>query len=149
MHLSHLFAITTTVFKARKYVIKKCLALTHSYLLTPLGNKPFENTVGKGGIARIEQFLLYPVVSTCLENFLLFSSDLELSSAGCFKLNLSKILSSGNGLIHDIYLFCTKAFFNAVCHPGLYLQIILENFLFLVMFSGVVLIYKHSIFRNI
>ena len=28
--------------------------------LTPLGNKPFENTVGKGEIARNEQFLLYP-----------------------------------------------------------------------------------------
>ena len=25
----------------------------------PLGNKPFENTVGKGKIALIEQFLLY------------------------------------------------------------------------------------------
>ena len=29
-------------------------------LLTPLGNKPFENTVGKGEIARNEQFLLFP-----------------------------------------------------------------------------------------
>ena len=29
-------------------------------LLTPLGNKPFENTVGKGEIARDEQFLLFP-----------------------------------------------------------------------------------------
>ena len=27
--------------------------------LTPLGNKPFENTVGKGEIARNEQFLLF------------------------------------------------------------------------------------------
>ena len=26
----------------------------------PLGNKPFENTVGKGEIARNEQFLLSP-----------------------------------------------------------------------------------------
>ena len=26
----------------------------------PLGIKPFENTVGKGEIARNEQFLLYP-----------------------------------------------------------------------------------------
>ena len=26
----------------------------------PLGNKPFENTVGKGEIARNEQFLLFP-----------------------------------------------------------------------------------------
>ena len=28
----------------------------------PLGNKPFENTVGKGEIARNEQFLLHPRV---------------------------------------------------------------------------------------
>ena len=37
--------------------------LTHSHtmtLLTPLGNKPFENTVGKGEIARNEQFLPFP-----------------------------------------------------------------------------------------
>ena len=37
--------------------------LTHSHtmtLLTTLGKKPFENTVGKGEIARNEQFLLFP-----------------------------------------------------------------------------------------
>ena len=28
--------------------------------MTPLGNKPFENTVGKGDIALDEQFLLFP-----------------------------------------------------------------------------------------
>ena len=28
--------------------------------MTLLGNKPFENTVGKGEIARNEQFLLFP-----------------------------------------------------------------------------------------
>ena len=33
---------------------------TQRHLLTPLGNKPFENTVGKGEIARNEQFLLFP-----------------------------------------------------------------------------------------
>ena len=33
---------------------------TQWHLLTPLGNKPFENTVGKGEIARNEQFLLFP-----------------------------------------------------------------------------------------
>ena len=32
---------------------------TQEHLLTPLGNKPFENTVGKGEIARNEQFLLF------------------------------------------------------------------------------------------
>ena len=41
----------------------KCILLTHSHTmtpLTPLGNKPFENTVGKGEIARNKQFLLFP-----------------------------------------------------------------------------------------
>ena len=36
--------------------------LTHSHtmtFLTPLGNKPFENTVGIGETARNEQFLLF------------------------------------------------------------------------------------------
>ena len=32
-------------------------SLTHSHTMTPLGNKPFENTVGKGEIARNEQLL--------------------------------------------------------------------------------------------
>ena len=39
------------------------LCLTHSHTMTPfdtMGNKPFENTVGKGEIACNEQFLLYP-----------------------------------------------------------------------------------------
>ena len=69
----------------------------------PLGNKPFENTEGKVEIARNEQFLLFPTVfTTRLENFLLFSSNLKLSSADCFNLDLSKILSSGNGLKTEI-----------------------------------------------
>ena len=33
---------------------------TQWHLLKPPGNKPFENTVGKGEIARNEQFLLFP-----------------------------------------------------------------------------------------
>ena len=33
---------------------------TQWHLLTPLGNKPFENTVGKGEIVRNEPFLLFP-----------------------------------------------------------------------------------------
>ena len=39
------------------------VALTHSHTMTPFdapGKQPFENTVGKGEIARNEQFLLYP-----------------------------------------------------------------------------------------
>ena len=52
----------------------------------PLGSKPFENTVGKGEIAR-----------TCLENFLLFLSNLELLSANAFKLEKFKICCLGKG----------------------------------------------------
>ena len=50
--------------------------------LNPFPNKPwfyvlqyksFENTVGKGEIARDEQFLLFPTMfSTCLQNFMPF-----------------------------------------------------------------------------
>ena len=39
------------------------MEVSHSHTMTPfdaLGNKPFENTVGKGEIARNEQFLLFP-----------------------------------------------------------------------------------------
>ena len=46
--------------------------------MTPLGDKPFENTVEK-------------CFSTCLHNFLPFSSNLKLSSADCFSLEESKI----------------------------------------------------------
>ena len=41
--------------------LKGILSHSHTWhLLTPLGNKPFENTVGKGEIARNKQFLLFP-----------------------------------------------------------------------------------------
>ena len=69
-------------------------------LLYPFPNKPwvlcvcstnlFENTVGKGEIARNEQFLLFPTVfSTLLENFLSFSSIFK------FSLEKSKICRLG------------------------------------------------------
>ena len=61
--------------------------------------KTFENTVGKGEIARNEQISPFPTLfSTCLKNFLPFSSDLKLSSANSFSLEESKILSFGKGL---------------------------------------------------
>ena len=57
------------------------------HLLTPLGNKPFENNVGKGEIARNKQILLFPTVfSTHLDNFLPFLSNLKMSSANSFNL---------------------------------------------------------------
>ena len=52
--------------------------------------KPLENTVGKGEIARNEQFLLFPQCFL-LENFLPLSSSLKLSSANSFSLEESKI----------------------------------------------------------
>ena len=65
--------------------------------------KSFENTVGKGEIARNEQFLLFSfspfptAFSTCLKNFLPFSSNFELSSANTFSLEESKICRLGKG----------------------------------------------------
>ena len=38
---------------------KKNLKLTHSHTMTPF-DAPYEKTVGKGEIARDEQFLLFP-----------------------------------------------------------------------------------------
>ena len=69
----------------------------HNNLLTPLGNKPFENTVGKGEIARNEQFFLYPHCFLPIENFLIFSSNSKLPSAD-FQFGPVQNLSSGNGL---------------------------------------------------
>ena len=65
----------------------------------PMGNKPFENTGGKGEIAHNEQFLLFPpVFSTRLDNFLPFSSNLKLTSANSFSLEESKICRLVMGL---------------------------------------------------
>ena len=64
---------------------------------TCLHYKSFENTVGQGKIARNEQFLLFPVFSTCLENFLPFQLNLKLSTAISFRLEESKIFCLGKG----------------------------------------------------
>ena len=54
-------------FRTKKVIIvllRTTDCLTHSHTMTPfdaLRNKPFENTVGKGEIARNEQFLLFPL----------------------------------------------------------------------------------------
>ena len=46
---------------AVSFMCLQCLlCVSSASLLMPLGNKPFENTVGKGEIARDEQFLLFP-----------------------------------------------------------------------------------------
>ena len=46
----------------------------------------------KGEIAHNEQFLLFPVFSTLLENFLTFSSKLKMSSAKLFELESLKFV---------------------------------------------------------
>ena len=60
--------------------------------LTPLGRKPFENTVGKGEIARNEQFLLFPQCFLPVWiTFCHFHQNLKLSVANSFNLEESKI----------------------------------------------------------
>ena len=54
-------------------------------VFTCLQYKSYENTVGKGEVARPAVF------STHLESFLPFSSNLKLSSANSFSLEESKI----------------------------------------------------------
>ena len=55
--------------------------------------------MGKGEKAHNEQFLLFPVFSTLLENFLPFSSNLELSSANSFSLEESKVCGLEKGFL--------------------------------------------------
>ena len=64
--------------------------------MTPLGNKPFENTVGKGEIVPT-------VFTTCLDNFLPLSSNLKLSSASSFSLEESKICHLVMGYFISIF----------------------------------------------
>ena len=71
----------------------------------PFPNKPWfldvyrmscENTVGKGEIARNEQFLLFPqCFLTVWRTFFLFSLHLKSSSTNSFSLNYSKICHLG------------------------------------------------------
>ena len=74
--------------------------------INPFPNKPLFlyvcrtsllKTVGKGGIARNEQYLLFPVFSILFENFLSFLSKLKLLSAIFFRLEESKICSLREG----------------------------------------------------
>ena len=68
----------------------------NSYFFMCLQYQSFENTVGKGEIARNEQFLLSPqVFSTCLDNFLPFSSISKWLSAKSSNLEECKIYCFG------------------------------------------------------
>ena len=71
-----------SVFKM--FVLQTCNK--QALVFTCLQHKSSVNTVGKGEIAHNKQFLLFPVFSTCLENFLPFSSSSKLSSAKSFSL---------------------------------------------------------------
>ena len=60
--------------------------------MMPLGNKPFENTVGEGEIARnVAIFPFSTLITTRFDNLLQFSSNLKLLSANTFSLEESKI----------------------------------------------------------
>ena len=61
-----------------------------SLVFTCLKNKSFENTVGKGEIARNEQFLLFPQCFLPLVGLFPFSSNFKLSSAKSLSLEESK-----------------------------------------------------------
>ena len=70
--------------------------LKQALVFTCLQYKSLENTVGKGEIARYVQFFPFlTVFSTCLENFLQFSSNLKLPSANSLRLEESKICRLG------------------------------------------------------
>ena len=67
-------------------------------VFTCLQYKSFENTVGKGEIARNEQFLLFPqCFFTHSENCLPFSSNMKLLSADSLSLKDSRICRCGKG----------------------------------------------------
>ena len=65
------------------------------WFLTCLQYKSFENTVGKGEIARNEQFLLFPLCF--LPIWGAFCYFLKLSPANFFSLEESKICHLGKG----------------------------------------------------
>ena len=67
-------------------------------VFTCLQYKSFENTLGKGEIARNEQFLLFPeCFSTHLDNFPLFLSNSKLLSENFLSVEESKICRLGKG----------------------------------------------------
>ena len=83
IYYSRLF-IPSCTRSIRGYICT-CTTITFSqtspvfFFFTCLQYQSFENNVGKGEIARYEQFLLYPTMfSTHFENCLPFSSNLKL-----------------------------------------------------------------------
>ena len=66
-------------------------------VFTCLQYKSFENTTGKGEIARNKQFLLFPRCFLPTLRTLSFSSNLKLTSVNSFRLEESKICHLGKG----------------------------------------------------
>ena len=93
----------------KKYIyIYICDPCSGKRVLNPFPNKPcflrvcstslLKNNVGKEELARNEQFFLFPqCFQSRLDNFLLLSSKLKLSSANSFSLEESKICFLGKG----------------------------------------------------
>ena len=83
----------------RRQQIKRDLALSQTIPgFTCLQHKSLENTVGKGEIARNEQFpLFHTMFSILFNNFLPFSLNSELSCTNSFSLEESKICCLGKG----------------------------------------------------
>ena len=85
--------------KGQKVFFHLILTLPKQALVfTCLQYKSFENTAGKGEIARNQQFLLFPLCFLPIwMDFLPFSSNLKFSSANSFGLEESKICHCGKG----------------------------------------------------
>ena len=79
--------------------IQKCLTLSQTspgFYVSEI--QVFENTVGKGEIARNEQFLLFPQCFLILwRTYCHFSSSVKLSSAKPLNLEESKTCRLGKG----------------------------------------------------
>ena len=108
---SIIFSVTQFVFLSfshecilhQRYILPCYPFPKQALVFTCLQYKSFQNTVGKGEIARNEQFLIFPLCfSNCFETFLLFSSIFELPSANSFSLEVSKICRLGKGYCINI-----------------------------------------------
>ena len=104
MEMSKLVSLFVRFSLCVRFILYFCMYVR----LILLPNKPwflrvcstrlFENTLGKGEIARNEQFLLFPTVfSTRLENLPPYSSNLKLSPVNSFSLEVSQICRLGKG----------------------------------------------------
>ena len=129
-------------------------------VFTCLQYNSFENTVGKGEIARNEQFLLFPQrFLLLLRNVLPFSSNLKLSYANSFCLEESKICRLEKGqewlmntdsghlrlaLYHTtVFFFLDWAKFKAFSDDKL-LSMVTSNRRFLYVFTKSLVNYTYS-----